>query len=276
MKKMILTVAAVLLGVSLFAYDIAAAAELKGGVKSVTRTDFAIVSKFGEYFRTPGAKTLYKFNGAGQVVESSELNSRDGLVNKIINTYDADGNLTAETCFDSDNVQIWNTVITYKNGKKADSSEYAKGGVLKGRTIYSYTGNNLTDESYYDGDGAIMWKNVSKYNSANQLETVDGYFADGSLDNEMQYAYTPAGKIDSISYFDGKGALTSKEVFRYDDKSTLTEVTEYNVDNKVVCRTLAKYDAKGNLAKITVYNVARKFGTTVNEMVDMSEFAYEY
>ena len=47
MKKMILTVAAVLLGVSLFAYDIAAVAELKGGVKSVTRTDFAIVSKFG-------------------------------------------------------------------------------------------------------------------------------------------------------------------------------------------------------------------------------------
>ena len=84
---MILTVAAVLLGASLFAYDIAAAAELKGGVKSVTRTDFAIVSKFGEYFRTPGAKTLYKFNGAGQVIESSELNSRDGLVNKIINLF---------------------------------------------------------------------------------------------------------------------------------------------------------------------------------------------
>lgn len=267
---------AVFFGTAVFAYDIAAAAQIKGDVKQMTRTDFTIVSKFGDYFRTPDVKTVYTFNEAGQVVESSQLTSRDVLMNKMTSTYDADGRLSAEAFFDSDNVQIWNAAVTYKDGKKADSSEYLRGDVLRGRTIYSYTDGNLTDESYYDGDGAIVWKTISKYNGANRLETVSDYFSDGSLDTEMRYEYTPSGKIDSISYFDREGALSSKEVFRYDDKDVLTEVTEYNADNLVIRRTLARYGADGNLTRITAYTVARKFGTTVNEMTAMAEFSYEY
>lgn len=276
MKKILAAVLAVLFGASVFAYDIAAVSQLNGTVRQMTRTDFMIVSKFGDYFRAPDVKTVYTFNGAGQVIESSQLNSRDVLMDKIVNTYDEDGRLTAETCFDSDNVQLWNTVITYKNGKKADSSEYIRGDVLKGRTIYTYTDGRITDESYYDGDGAIIWKTVSKYNGAGQLETVSDYFSDGSLDTEQRYEYTPSGKIDSISYSDRNGELVSKELFRYDDKNVLTEVTEYNSENRVVRRTIARYGSDGNLAKITVYTVAQKFGATVNEMTDMAEFAYEY
>lgn len=276
MKRIVLAVLAVFFGSSMFAYDIAAASQINGSVRQMTRTDFTIVSKFGDYFRTPDVKTVYTFNEAGHVAESSQLTSRDVLMNRIANTYDEDGRLVAETCFDADNAQIWNTVFTYKDGKPADCSEYLHDNVLKGRTIYTYLDGNSTDESYYDGDGAIVWKTVSKYNNAGRLETVTDYFSDGSFDMEQRYEYTPAGKIDSISYFDKNGVLVSKEVFRYDDRGVLAEVTEYNSENRVVRRTLARYGSDGNLAKITVYTVARKFGTTVNEMTAMTDFAYEY
>ena len=85
MKKLICGFVISVLGLSLFAYDIASEVKIKGSVKNYTRTDFSVVSKFGEYFRTPSTKTVYSIDSAGNVLESTETTARDVLINKISN-----------------------------------------------------------------------------------------------------------------------------------------------------------------------------------------------
>lgn len=276
MKKILSFILAGAMATSLFAYDIASGASLKTKAKTVTRTDFTIVSKFGEYFRTPNTKIVYKYDDAGLLIESSELTARDVLINRIANTYDELGNLVGQTCYDADNVQIWNTTLAYKDNLKSECSEFSKGGFFKGKTIYTYTGGNLTDESYYNAEGVLVWKIISKYNDANKIEHEYEYFGDGTLDEERLITYNATGAKESITYFDSAANVKSKDVFRYAADGTISEITTYDSENKIVKRTLVKIDSFGNCSKVTGYAVSRKFGTTVNEMVDMVEFIYDY
>lgn len=276
MKKILAALALASLGTSLFAYDIASDAQIKGAAKSVTRTDFSIVSKFGEYFRTPSTKLTYTLDVAGKILDSTELTARDVVLNKVKNTYDTTGRLAEISCSDADGAQLWRSAVTYKNGVKSDISEFAKDGSLKSKVIYSYTDSKLTDETAYNSEGSLVSKTIFKYDDKGRVSVQDIYFEDGSLYQESQITYTEDGKKDTITYFDGRGLLTSKCVFRYGTNGILSEVTTYGSENQTTSRQLVKYDAKGNISRITTYTVARKFGTTVNDMTDMSEFAYTY
>jgi len=277
MKKILAAVVTAGMCVSLFALDMVDYLPLKGTVKSYTRVDYGVTTKFGDYFRTPEKKTIRQFNGAGQETESSEMTPRDVLLNKIQNTCDAAGKLVSQVGYNSDNALIWKSVITYgANGSKSDISEYGKDGTLKGKTIYIYNGNKLSDETYYNGDGAISWKITYKYNDAGLLDAESHYYADGSLDEECDYTYTEPGKIDTITYIDGYGTVESRDYFRYGSDGILNEITTCGPDNKTTKRMLVKYDTAGNVAKLSTYNVGKKFGTTVTELVDMTEITYQY
>ena len=170
MKKILAAVVSAGMSISLFAFDVASSLPLKGAVKSYTRTEYSVTSKFGDYFRTPETKFVHVMNGAGQETESSELTPRDVLVNKIQNTYDTNGKLISQVGYNSDNVLIWKSAATYAaNGRKIDNSEYGKDGTLKSKTIYTYTGNQLSDETYYDGTGVIVWKITYAYADSGSL-----------------------------------------------------------------------------------------------------------
>lgn len=276
MKKLILAVSFAFSGLALSAYDIVSATAPKGFVRSVTRTDYTVVSKFGEYFRTPEVKFVDVYNAAGLRTESSELTARGVLVNKIRNEYDAAGVLQSQTGFDGDGAQIWKNVITYANGLKTDSSEYGKDGALRGKTVYAYSGSSLTEETSYDADGKIVWKIVYQYN-AGRPEAENEYFGDGSLDERRVFSYTPEGRRGDISYYDAGGALTRKDVFRYGADGSLGEITTYGSDGKTVTeRLLIKYDAAGNISRTTTYHVAVKFGSVMNEMTEMTEISCQY
>lgn len=276
MKKIISSLCVALAGSLLFAYDIASEIQVRNGAKTVTKTDFSIISKFGEYFRTPDSKYVYVLDSYGKTVESSELSPRDALINKISNTYDSNGNLKEQICKDADGSQLWKSVITYQNGKKSDVSEYGKDGSLKSKVVYTYENSNLTDETVYNAEGALVEKSIYKYDDKGRVSVQDIYFEDGTLAQESQTAYTSDGKKDVISYFDLKGNLSSKCVFRYASNGNLSEVTTYGSDGQITTRQILKYDANGNVIRLTTYNVAKKFGTTVNEMTEMTEYAYNY
>lgn len=275
MKKIISAAVVAFIGMSVFAYDVTANTQLKGSVKSVTKINYTIASKFGDYFRTPNSKFIYKYDGSGKLVESTEFTPRDVVVNTLKNAYDVAGTLTEQVVTDAENIQIVKNVITYKDGKKSEISEYAKDGSLKSKTIYTYEGTKLVDETYYNAEGAIVWKIVYTYNAKNQLEKESEYYSDGSLSEERVYEYADNGKIDNISY-STIDSLKEKEVFRYDASGNLGEITTYGADNKTTKRLLIKYDSVGNVIKLTTYNVSKKFGTTANEMTDMVDFAYQY
>ena len=70
--------------------------------------------------------------------------------------------------------------------------------------------------------------------------------------------------------------ILKRELFRYDEKNTLTEIATYSASKVLTMRQFYKYDSRGNVAKITTYSIAKKFGTTVNELVGISDFTYQY
>ena len=276
MKKLLALAITASLGFSLFAADIFTYAPITGNVKSYTETDFSIASRFGTLYRTPSSKITHSFDSNGKETTSSELTPKDAVINTISSSYDSAGNLIEQICTNTDGEIVWKNTYTYKNGLKIDASELDRKGNLRARTIYTYENNLLADESSYDGEGALIWKTIYKYDENNRLASVNEYNPDGSLSEQTSYNYTEAGAIDSLVKRDAYLSRQTSLVFRYGANGTLNEITTYDSDKQVIKRTLIKYDDKGNVNKVSDYDVAEKFGTTVNELVAMSEYAFEY
>ena len=276
MKKLLALAITASLGLSLFAADIFTYAPITGNVKAYTETDFSIASRFGTLFRTPSSKITHTFDSNGKEITSSELTPKDAVINTISSDYDRLGNLIGQVCTSADGEIVWKNTYTFKNGLKVDASEFDRKGNLRARTIYTYDRDLLIDESCYDGEGALIWKTIYKYDEDNRLLSVNEYNPDGSLSELTSYNYTESGSIDSPSKLDAYTGLQTQLVFRYGTNGLLNEITTYNADKQVTKRTLLKYDEKGNVNKVSEYNVAEKFGTTVNELITMSEFSFEY
>ena len=276
MKKLLTFVFAAGLSLSVFAADIFKYVPVNGAVKSYTEINFSIASRFGTLYRTPNTKILHTFDSKGKEISSSELSPKDAVINTIASSYDASGNLTEQVCTSADGEVVWKNTITYKNGLKADSSEYDRKGNLCARTIFTYDNNLLTDESSYDGEGALIWKIIYKYDDNGRTASVNEYNPDGSLSEQDVISYTESGAIDSIAKLDTYEGKETQLVFRYGANGVLNEITTYDSTKQILKRTLIKYDEKGNVNKVSEYDVLEKFGTTVNELVNMSEYSYEY
>lgn len=276
MKKIISLVMATGLCISLFASDLFDYAPIQGKVKSYTETEFSIASKFGNYFRTPSAKITHQFDSKGLKISSTEYTPRDAIVDKITSKYDSDGNNTELVCSSAEGEIIWKQVSTFKDGVRIDTSEYDSKGTLKDKTIFTYEGGKLVDATIYNGEGVLDWKTTYKYNVDGKIDTVSEYSSDGKLNEQNIYTYTDSGSINSILNYVTFTEKQSEKVFRYNSNGTLNEITTYNSAKQVIKRILLKYDSNDNLVKVSEYDVAEKFGTTVNELVAMSEFVYEY
>ncbi|EID84925.1 hypothetical protein MSI_16210 [Treponema sp. JC4] len=276
MKKLICFATAALFSFQIFAIDIftTGAVSQTGKVKSFTRTDYSVTTKFGNYFRTPAAKTTHNFTD-GKETEEIHLTPRDVVIRKVVFTYDDNGDLSEKVCSNAENDLEWKTAMTYKDGVQQDHSEYDNTGNLKARTIYTYTDGLMTDKTVYDGEGALLEKTIYAYTDSGKIATLSNYGDDGALREKQTYAYTVEGVLDAITYFDKDLKESRIESMRYDDVGLLTEVTTYEND-KVVKRTLVKYDEKANVSRISEYNIADKFGTTVNELIGIAEFTYVY
>ena len=138
MKKIFFSFVAFFIGISLYGYDIMGNTSVKSGAKTVTRTDYSIISKFGEYYRTPSSKFIYLYDETGKQTENSELTVRDVLVNKVVNSYDSEGKVSERKAYDSEGLQLWNSVLSYKDGLLCDETQYARDGNLKNLHIYRF------------------------------------------------------------------------------------------------------------------------------------------
>lgn len=274
MKKLIACFVSGLLSLSLFGLDIFSYVSLPENVKSVTCSEYSITTKFGDYFKTPAGKITRTFDANGNETESAAYTARGLLEDKMLSEYDDSGNIKSQTALNKAEDVMWKTEFVYKNGVKTESDDYLKDGSLKGKTFYTYKDGLLADETGYDSKGALIWKTIYKYDASGRIEKESVYFGNGLIDEDTTYTYRDDGKIDSIakmSVIDG----VKQEVFRYSSDGVLSEITTYDADNKVAKRLIIKYDA-GKVSKISDYVVAEKFGTIVNELVYIAEYAYEF
>ena len=226
--------------------------------------------------QSDAAKPLREQFDLPKELESVEMSEIDEIKTKTFSVYDDNGNLKEQITYDNKDNLLWKVTTEYKDGLKADVSEFDADGVLKSKTIFKYKDGKLEDETGYETEGALVWKTIYKYNEDGTQSSILHYNADGSLDEEQIFDYSEDGKIANIKYFDAFTSSSTKKVFRYDGNGVLTEITTYDNSDKIKNRLVIKYDTVGNVVKMTEYNIADKFGTTLNELVSMIEFVYEY
>lgn len=273
MKKTLFILAVGAIAAQLFAFDPEVSLKPIGTVGEYTKTDYQITEKFGDYYRSPRAKYVHVFDANGRETESSELTSKDALVDHITYKYEGN-NLVERVCTDSDGKVSWKMVATYDaNGNKIDESEFNSSDNLVNRTIWKINGKQA-DESYYNADGALLSKIITKYDDQDRIAEVAQYQASGKLEEKAAYTYNDAGKLSEVAYTNSVGAQSKKIVYRFDASYQITEEQTYNSANKLIVRVIYKYDASGNIIKTTTYNVAEKFGTTVNELAGIAEYSY--
>ena len=95
------------------------------------------------------------------------------------------------------------------------------------------------------------------------------------MDKETTYVYAKNGKIDSITVYDTLKMTKEQLVFKYAQDGTISQITTYDDTKEIIYRVIVKYDSVGNVAKVSEYAIAQKFGTTVNDLVSVTEFTYQ-
>lgn len=247
----------------------------RGNVNEYTRTEFTVTTKFGDYYRAPKVSYVHKFQ-MGVETEAYEVTNKGAIVDKITFGYDATGNLGSRTCIDADGNLSWKTVTIYDAaGNKTEENEYNANGVLTSKIIFKYNAaTRQKEEAFYNGDGDLLGKTISVCDESGKVTEFNSYNAEGNLDEKEVHEYNAAGILVEKTVFNGDGIQVKKIFYKLDTNGVLGEVQVFNELNKLSERTIYKYDATGNLTRVTIYQVSEKFGSTVNELVGISEYSY--
>lgn len=276
MKKIMMAACVIASAASVFAFDIASL-KPKGKVNEYTKTVYSVTTKFGDYYRSPKLSFVHTINEEGQETESIELTNKGILTDKLSFEYDKKGNQVACVCTDSEGNVSWKTTTAYdEKGNKTEVSEYNANGALMSKSITKTNPTTKTiEESMYDGEGVFLSKYISKVDDLGKLAEVCLYNSDGALDEKTVYTYNDLGNLVEQVMCDGTMAQISRTVNKYDPATGyLCEIQIFGKTNKLSQRVILKYDDKGNIVRETTYQVAEKFGSTVNELIGISEYAY--
>ncbi|MCQ2241008.1 hypothetical protein [Treponema sp.] len=271
MKKIALLAASVLMTGSLFAFD-NDLLEFKGKAESYTKTEYSVTSRFGEYFRTVAIKHVHTFAN-GLRMETVSYSPKDEVLDSVSYEYTSGGKLSAEISKDAEGKVTRKLVYEYSaDGKIKSETAYNAADVLTGKNIYKYEANR-TSESLYNAEGKLVSRVNHILENGKEIE-VAYYFGDGTLSHAEKYSYTDNGDIALIENIDSDGNKAGKTVYRYDDKGFLSEIQIYASDTDLIERDIYKNDAKGNPTKVSIYSIAEKFGSTVNELISITDYSY--
>lgn len=272
MKKSALIAAIALISGSVFAFD-SDPITPAGNVDSFTKTEYSVASKFGEYFRTVSVKHVHTYtNGLRTMIAS--YTAKDELVDKTEYTYNDEKQMTFLVSTDAQGKIIKKISYEYlADGRLKSESEFNEENELTAKNIIKYESGKTT-ESLYNGEGRLISRTVNTIAADGKIIESAFYFGDGSLSHAEKYTYTDSGEFSIIENFDSERNKAGKTVYRYDANNFISEIDIYATDTDLIERDIFKNDEKGNPVRISIYSVAEKFGTTTNELVSISDFAY--
>ena len=276
MKKLLAATFALSMTLGAFAYDKETVAPV-GTVKSYTKINYTISSKFGTFYRTPETKYVHTFNMAGLESERTELTGTDTLTDRMTFQYDMSNTLLSTTLFNADGVQIEQTTYTYTpEGNLSWVEVTSKDGSLSSRTSYKVD-SVKEDKSEYDGEGQLVRKTLTIRTDDGNVSDIYIYNGDGSLSEKQSFSYDVSKNITDVSYFDEKETLVKKDLYRYKSgESKASEIQVFDANETLLQRKILSYDEKGNMTKISTYTISNKFGETVTELSDIVEYIFQY
>lgn len=276
MKKLLTAACALSTFFSAFAFDSETVVPA-GTVKSYTKTNYTISSKFGTFYRTPETKYVHTYNNAGLEAERTETTGTDVLTDRMTFQYDMSNLLLSTTLFNADGVQTQQTAYTYDSDDRISTIEVtSKDGILISKTVFKIA-DGREDKSDYDGEGALVKKTISVFADDGKPTEIFSYNGNGSLAEKETYSYDVSRNLTEITYFDANEKKVKRESYRYKSgESTASEIQVFDSADTLLERRILTYDEKGNITKISTYTVSQKFGETVTELSDIVEYSFQY
>lgn len=246
----------------------------KGNVSSYTKTDYTIISKFGEYYRTPAIKYVHTFDNNGNETECISYGSKNEVIDRISYEYNNSSLRTNTNYYDSKDRLIHRCTYEYDlNGNITSETNYDAQEKLSGKNIYKYDGDKIT-ESYYDVNGALLSRVIIIQKDKKPIE-VNEYFGDGSLEQKEVYEYNKAGNVTSISIIDNSGAEVEKLVYIYSENGFLEQLQTFNKEKQIIYRIFYENNSDGDPVSAKEYAMSKKFGETTGELKIITTYTYE-
>jgi hypothetical protein len=219
-----------------------AAANLKGKVKSVTKTihnnDGTICCPFAD------------------VMEC----------NQTAMTYDEMGNVTESSLFDRNGDVTQVSKFCYKNGQCSEINNFV-GKINSGKELYVFSGNKVSKVKVFDEKGKKQTIYKNRYNGDDLVETIT-LNADGDVVGSVTYEFSN-GQMITETKKDGKGNIEAVRRFKRNENNDVIEaditLPVSNKEYKLVYEY--EYDEAGNwiqqtqlldgqISRITVRNIS--------------------
>lgn len=181
----------------------------------------------------------------------------DGSVGqKIITTYDANGDQTSISKFDGSGRLLLKIVYVFKDGRQVEEQRFDGDGQLQQRrvSVWGNPGAGLSEVAYYDGLGALIKREVNTRDAQKSVWTT--YNPDGTVAEEAVHYLNYGGpKKTEITRYNRDGTVAGKFVSQADAGAKQIEKADYNRDGTPMRKNYEtrEYDSQGNLSKLTYY-----------------------
>lgn len=249
----------------------------KGPVRSARIERAKVFLENGEY--KEGTRTLVVTNSYAPDWSWREYigYNPDGTINqKILTTYNPNGDQTSISAFDGNGKLKSKTVYVYKDGKPVEEQRFDGDGKLQQKrvSVWSNTGG-LSEVAYYDGSGALIKREVNTRDAQQSVWTT--YNASGArIQEAVHYLNYGGPKKTEVTRYNPDGTILDKFVSQANAYVNQIEKTDYSSDGTPLRKTSEKreYDSNGNLSKITNYawdEATRKF-----QPVEVSYYTITY
>ncbi|MBL0336739.1 MAG: hypothetical protein IPP73_15875 [Chitinophagaceae bacterium] len=156
---------------------------LKGKIKSIVRTTYLAVEKFGEAQK--GDRILmtefHTFNEKGNVIEERKEDPPGEITGKWTYEFDENGILM------KDGGIGWYGIYKYDiSGNCSEYTTYESDGTLRAKTKYKYDkNNNRVESNHYNSDGSLNYRITNVFDGKKNITETSNYNAAGNIDNKF-------------------------------------------------------------------------------------------
>lgn len=217
-------------------------------------------------FKIRRLKWTLSYNSDGRLMEVVNLNN-DGEPDggKVVNSYDANGNLFKEESFENGNPSgIKKTYVYDSFGNVINKTSFVEGKKEMIEVSRYDTKGNKVEGTFYEGDGSLLLRTAYNYNKKGRLLEEINYFPGSNPPSKTVYVYDRVGNQTERIAYRGDGSVSSTQKHTYDSEGnkirTGIHITEkLRSGEEFICQhgcpddevILREHDSNGNWIKKT-------------------------
>jgi hypothetical protein len=199
-------------------------------------------------------RTAMKYKG-DKLTEKISYGHEDLPIERIVYTYDAKGNRSAEELYNGTEIfQLKTLYKYYEDNKKASETRFTKDGKQLYITNYTYKGENLVKKETLGADNLPEFTETYTYNSKNKILSHTTFDPKIKEEAREDYTYDKNGNMTQWVYNKTHEPQVTAQ-YTYDKYNNLTGIKVLNDQQKVLDekKFVFEYDNKGNWTKKTIY-----------------------